>query len=177
MYNFLLIKLNNKICIVNFRLKNYPTMINSEIAENLFGANLRHMRKRDKITLEELSRLLDISKSSLSDYETNKTYPPLDVCRKLAGHFKVSLDAFDKLCLANGPASGKDVPNGNTGELREQVGDLKRELKLKDQQVGSLKTQLKLQKQLMESKSAEIQSLRIQIQLLEEQIKLLGGSR
>ncbi len=155
-------------------------MADSGNVETLFGSNLRFLRKRDKITLEELSRLLDISKSSLSDYETKKTYPPLDVYRKLARHFNVSLDAFDTLCLterAGESGPGKGNPIGNVEVLREQISDLKRELKLKDQQVGVLKTQLKLKHQLMESKNGEIQSLRIQIQLLEEQIKLLGGSR
>lgn len=155
-------------------------MVNSEMAENIFGTNLRYLRKRDKVTLEELSRVLNISRSSLSDYETKKTYPPLDVCRKLAGHFKVSLDAFDRLCLADGYGgveTDANVPAGSSEKLPDQIGDLQRELKLKDQQVGGLKTQLKLQNKLMESKNGELQSLRIQIQLLEEQLKLLGSPR
>lgn len=146
--------------------------------ENLFGTNLRFLRKRDKITLEELSRLLNISKSSLSDYETRKTYPPLDVCRRLAAHFKLSIDAFDTICLAQSgglPAPGKELPARNAEELQEQVGNLRRESKLKDQQIGGLKTQIRLQDQLIESKNAEIQSLRIQIHLLEGKIRLLGG--
>jgi polyhydroxyalkanoate synthesis regulator phasin len=60
-------------------------------------------------------------------------------------------------------------------ECRERLDDLAREVKLRSQQVAGLRTQLKLQEQLIDSKNGEIQSLRIQIQLLEEQIKLEKG--
>jgi transcriptional regulator with XRE-family HTH domain len=157
-------------------------MSNSGIQESYFGSNLRYLRKRDKITLEELSRRLNVSKSSLSDYETRKTYPPLDVCGRLAAHFGVSLDAFDKadLMQASPPVPGpRGDEAGATGALpvpdcRERLDDLGREVKLRSQQVEGLRTQLKLQEQLIDSKNGEIQSLRIQIQLLEEQIKLGG---
>ncbi len=153
-------------------------MPHSGILESHFGSNLRYLRKRAKITLEELSRLLDVSKSSLSDYETRKTYPPLDVCGRLAAHFGVSLDAFDKENLAEAPVP---LPGPGTveappvPECRERLDDLAREVKLRSQQVAGLRTQLKLQEQLIDSKNGEIQSLRIQIQLLEEQIKLEKG--
>ncbi len=160
-------------------------MPHSGILESHFGSNLRYLRKRAKVTLEELSRLLDVSKSSLSDYETRKTYPPLDVCGRLAAHFGVSLDAFDKENLAEAPVplpgSGAEG-SGAVGappvpECRERLDDLTREVKLRSQQVAGLRTQLKLQEQLIDSKNGEIQSLRIQIQLLEEQIKLDKGIR
>jgi transcriptional regulator with XRE-family HTH domain len=156
-------------------------MPDSGFLESHFGDNLRYLRKRDKITLEELSRLLRVSKSSLSDYETRKTYPPLDVCCRLAAHFGVSLDAFDKQNLAQDPfrrpGSQTDDSAGAADALplpdcREQLGDLGREVKLRNQQVAGLHTQLKLQQQLIDSKNGEIQSLRIQILLLEEQIRL-----
>ncbi len=158
-------------------------MPDSGILESYFGNNLRYLRKRAKITLEELSSLLNVSKSSLSDYETRKTYPPLDVCGRLAAHFGVSLDAFDKENLAEAsvrlPGSGADDPGAVDAppvpHCREQLDDLVREVKLRSQQVTGLRTQLKLQEQLINSKNGEIQSLRIQIQLLEEQIKLGNG--
>jgi transcriptional regulator with XRE-family HTH domain len=159
-------------------------MSNSGILESQFSSNLRYLRKRDKITLEELSRQLSVSKSSLSDYETRKTYPPLDVCSRLAAHFGVSLDAFDKQNLSEVliliPGTGADARDEATNappvaDCRDQLEHLGREVKLRSQQVEGLRTQLKLQEQLIDSKNGEIQSLRIQIQLLEEKIKLGKG--
>lgn len=150
--------------------------------ESNFGDNLRFLRKREKITLEELSRLLGISKSSLSDYETRKTFPPLDVCRRLAGKFGYSIDQFDlaDLTLANpSPPDGySGSPEAVLAELtqcRETLADAKRESKLRGQQAEGLRVQLKLQEQLIESKNAEIQALRIQIYLLEEKLRSSGG--
>lgn len=158
-------------------------MPDSGILESHFGSNLRYLRKRANITLEELSRRLNVSKSSLSEYETRKTYPPLDVCRRLAVHFGVSLDAFDKENLAEAPdrlpGSGDDAPGAGDvspiPDCRERLDDLGREVRLRSQQVAGLRTQLKLQEQLIDSKNSEIQSLRIQIQLLEEKIRLGNG--
>jgi transcriptional regulator with XRE-family HTH domain len=155
-------------------------MASSGILENQFGGNLRYLRKRNKITLEALSCLLNVSKSSLSDYETRKTYPPLDVCSRLAAHFGVSLDDLDTQDLSQTPAPGTEISGAAhtalpASDCREQLDDLGREVKLRSQQVAGLRTQLKLQEQLIDSKNAEIQSLRIQIQLLEEKIKLSSG--
>jgi transcriptional regulator with XRE-family HTH domain len=149
--------------------------------ESNFGNNLRFFRKREKITLEELSSLLGISKSSLSDYETRKTFPPLDVCRRLVGKFGYSIDQFDLTDLTQ-TATLPDIRGGNPEdglaeltECRETLADARRESKLRGQQVEGLRIQLKLQEQLIESKNAEIQALRIQIYLLEEKIRLSGG--
>jgi|GEM_PF-1131533 len=157
---------------------------NSEILESYFAHNLRYLRKRERVTLEALSRMLGVSKSSLSDYEIRKTYPPLDVYCRLAAHFGVSLDALDKRDLSKAPVgvAASAAAGGGAAEAgppapdcHEQLDDLGREVKLRGQQVEGLRTQLKLQAQLIDSKNGEIQSLRIQIQLLEEQIRLGKG--
>jgi transcriptional regulator with XRE-family HTH domain len=158
-------------------------MPDSGMLESHFGSNLRYLRKRAKITLEELSRLLNVSRSSLSDYETRKTYPPLDVCGRLAAHFGVSLDALDRENLSETPVRLPGSGANGSGmvdappvlDCREQLDDLAREVKLRSQQVAGLRTQLKLQEQLIDSKNGEIQSLRIQIHLLEEKINLGKG--
>lgn len=58
----------------------------------LFGKRLAELRKEKKITQRELSDKLNISKSSLAMYETDKRQPPNDVLVKLADYFDVSVD-------------------------------------------------------------------------------------
>jgi transcriptional regulator with XRE-family HTH domain len=45
--------------------------------ENKFSANLRLLRKKNKLTLAILGKNLGISKSALSDYENANTFPCL----------------------------------------------------------------------------------------------------
>jgi transcriptional regulator with XRE-family HTH domain len=60
--------------------------------ENKFGSNLRLLRKKKKLTLENLGKKLKISKSAISDYEIGKTFPPLDVCESLSNFFGINID-------------------------------------------------------------------------------------
>ena len=60
--------------------------------ENKFGANLRILRKKNKITLEILGKTLGISKSAISDYENGHTLPSLDVCELICKYFGTNLD-------------------------------------------------------------------------------------
>ncbi|MGM9534056.1 MAG: helix-turn-helix domain-containing protein [Intestinibacter sp.] len=58
----------------------------------MFGKRLAELRKENKITQRELANKLNISKSSLAMYETNKRQPTNDVLVKLADYFDVSVD-------------------------------------------------------------------------------------
>ena len=59
--------------------------------DNHFGSSLRALRKKKKLTLEDLGEILKISKSSLSDYENEKSYPPLDACALMSKFFGISI--------------------------------------------------------------------------------------
>lgn len=144
--------------------------------ESFFGDNLRYLRKKGKLSLEELSAVLRVSKSSLSDYENQKTFPPLDVCRRISQYFQVPLDQLENLSLPHAtPEQLTPAPGEPPRSESEEMQDLRMQLRLGQQQVEGLHMQIRLQNQLLESKNSEINSLRIQIQLLEEKIKLRGG--
>jgi transcriptional regulator with XRE-family HTH domain len=145
--------------------------------ENNFSANLRNLRKKNKFTLESLGKVLNISKSTLSDYETGKSSPPFDVCERIADVFGINIDE-----LRNSDISEKTrlhttfTPTRLTGAfsdeneksvLTAQKNQLEFQNKMLHQQVEGLQIQLKLVNQILESKSNEIRSLQMQIKLLD----------
>ncbi|MEA5140628.1 helix-turn-helix transcriptional regulator [Arcicella rigui] len=144
--------------------------------ESKFSANLRILRKRNKLTLEALGKILNVSKSALSDYENGHTFPSLDVCEAICLHFGINLDNLQNLDfsvisveeLKQSQEEKKLATNDN--DLSTPIKQLEFHNKLLHQQVEGLEVQLQLLKQLLESKSSEIKSLQIQILLLEEKL-------
>ena len=57
-----------------------------------FGARLRKLRKESELTQQQLADKLDVTKASISAYETNAKYPSIEVLIKIAGTFHVSAD-------------------------------------------------------------------------------------
>lgn len=56
------------------------------------GARIAELREKRKLTQEELSAQLGISRASLSHYEKNRREPDLNTLTKIADLFKVSID-------------------------------------------------------------------------------------
>ena len=57
-----------------------------------FGARLRKLRKESELTQQQLADKLDVTKASISAYETNAKYPSIEVLIKIANTFNVSSD-------------------------------------------------------------------------------------
>ena len=149
--------------------------------ENKFSANLRILRKINKLTLESLGKNLGISKSALSDYENAHTFPSLDVCESICQFFGINLNDlqnsdFSEMSLEqiqqNSQNRNYEPKNEDRNDLTNPFKQLEFQNKLLHQQVEGLQIQLQLVNQLTESKISEIKSLKIQIRLLEEKIKL-----
>ncbi len=147
--------------------------------ENKFGANLRILRKKNKITLEVLGKTIGVSKSALSDYENGHTLPSLDVCESICQHFGTNLDDlknfdFSEMSIEEIQESAisrnSDRRNEDKNDFSDPTKQLEFQNKLLHQQVQGLEIQLQLVKQLTESKISEIKSLKIQIRLLEEKL-------
>ena len=149
--------------------------------ENKFSANLRSLRKKNNFTLEILGKTLNISKSTLSDYETGKTSPPFDVCEKIADFFGINIDELriSEMSENNStisPSIGvrSNPPPRDNAELSAALShksQLEFQNKLLGQQVEGLQIQLKLVNQIVESKGNEIRSLQMQIRLLDEKLE------
>ena len=58
------------------------------------GGKLKKLRKLKDISQDELSKKLNISKTNIARYETNKQLPSAEFIKKLAEFFEVSCDYF-----------------------------------------------------------------------------------
>ena len=56
------------------------------------GENLQFLRKKDNITQEQLAEQLDVSRQSISKWESNTTYPEMDKLMQLCQMFHCSMD-------------------------------------------------------------------------------------
>lgn len=149
--------------------------------ENKFSANLRILRKKNKLTLEVLGKTLGVSKSALSDYENGHTQPSLNIYEEICQYFGTNLDDlqnfdFSEMTIEDIKESGLNRKSVRRIEDKNDFSDPTKQLefqnKLLHQQVQGLEIQLQLIKQLTESKISEIKSLHIQIRLLEEKLLL-----
>lgn len=77
--------------------------------------NLKNLRNEKNITLYKLAADTGISNQMLSNYELNKTNPPLETLIKLADYFDVSLDY---LC---GRPRPYDLPSTATAEQKQAI--------------------------------------------------------
>lgn len=153
-------------------------MDNSNKSEYFFGNNLRFLRKLKKMTLLGLSDVLKISKSAISDYETGKSLPGLDVVQKFSTFFDVAIDH-----LYNSDISEIHKRTGNLSLKKDDKITLQNStdiafenekyifsVKLLTQKLESTQLQIHMLKQLLESREAENKTLKINIKLLEEQL-------
>ncbi|HAQ39855.1 MAG TPA: XRE family transcriptional regulator [Clostridiales bacterium] len=65
------------------------------------GEKIRYLRTKNNITSKELSKILDISESSISLYENGKRTPSIELIIKIANFFNVSTDFL--LGVSNNP--------------------------------------------------------------------------
>ncbi len=56
------------------------------------GQNLQFLRKRDNITQEQLAEALEVSRQSVSKWESDTSYPEMDKLLQLANLFHCNLD-------------------------------------------------------------------------------------
>jgi transcriptional regulator with XRE-family HTH domain len=147
--------------------------------ENSFGVNLKSLRKANGFTLESLGEKLNISKSTLSDYENGKSSPPFDACEKMADFFKINIASLRASDAPQISANATFVAARNGGGFKDdnekakfvaQKNQLEFQNKIITQQVEGLQVQLKLVNQIVESKNSEIRSLQMQIRLLDEKL-------
>jgi len=156
-------------------------MENSNKTEYFFGKNLRFLRKLKKLTLLELSEMLKISKSAISDYEIGKSLPGLDVVQKFSQFFETPIDTLynsdiPELYKKKGSnfAKGKATLLTDEKDITFENEKYLFNIKLITQKLESTQLQIQMLKQLLESREAENKTLKINIKLLEEQLRNFG---
>ena len=133
--------------------------------EIYFKENLKFLRKQNKLTLLDLGKAINVSKSALSDYENGKSTPSLVVLELISKHFDVPINQLTNSIIT------ENVENQNN--VAESISNITQDFenRLLQQQIINLEMQIQLIKQLLDSKDALIQSLNLQIRLLEEKLK------
>jgi transcriptional regulator with XRE-family HTH domain len=58
----------------------------------MFGDNVKELRKRYNLTIEELANSLDSNYSTFAMYESGKRHPNFEMLTKIADFFNVSTD-------------------------------------------------------------------------------------
>ncbi len=76
-----------------------------------FAENMQYLRKRDGLTQEELAEKLDVSRQSVSKWETGEAFPETEKLIALCDMFGVNLDS-----LLRG-----DVGQGGAGATRGEA--------------------------------------------------------
>ena len=149
--------------------------------ENNFSANLRKLRKTNGFTLESLGKVLKVSKSTLSDYETGKSSPPFDVCEQMADVFGINIDELRISDVSDrskastifiaARAEGNSRETNEKATLEAKKNQLEFQTRILSQQIEGLQIQLKLVNQIVESQRNEIRSLQMQVKLLDAYLK------
>ena len=67
-------------------------MIFDENTSTSFGEKLKHIRKKNKISLEKLALAVGLTKATLSRYENGIIIPNLESARILAEYLGISID-------------------------------------------------------------------------------------
>lgn len=73
----------------------------------MFRENLTQLRKLHNFSQEELAEKIQVSRQTLSKWETGESVPDIEKCMALAGVFDVTLD---DLVNFSSPVSGLNVP-------------------------------------------------------------------
>lgn len=77
------------------------------------GEKIRYLRAKQNLTAKELSKVLNISESSVSLIENGKRKPSLEIIIKVADYFKVTTDFLlgysDSLKMENNQTDISDV--------------------------------------------------------------------
>lgn len=77
-----------------------------------FAENLYYLRKKNRITQEELADSLDVSRQSVSKWETGEAYPETEKLIALCDKFNVSLDDLLRGDLTAAAEHEKDAETG-----------------------------------------------------------------
>jgi transcriptional regulator with XRE-family HTH domain len=117
-------------------------------AEN-FGRVLKELRKRENLTQESVSDLLNTDRSNIANYESGKRLPPISSLIKIAEFFHVSLD-FLVFGKEQTPTPGQSSDGSTNDELMaENTLLMEQQLKLEDE-LQKKEELIKVQREMLE---------------------------
>lgn len=90
--------------------------------DNELGKRIKFLREERELSQLELAKILNISNSTLSQYEAGNRIPGDDIKRKIAEYFDVSLDYLMGFSDIKNPYNGVDIVDEFLIELKEEMG-------------------------------------------------------
>ena len=93
------------------------------MANKLFSIRIKDLREKAGLSMDQLAKTLDVSKSRVNMWENRGTIPRRDVLIKLAKFFEVSTDFL----LGNDDASQISSTNSKLSSLQRNLGKLSEE--------------------------------------------------
>lgn len=61
-----------------------------------FNENLKLLRNKNKLTQAELGKILNLSRSTISNYEAGKMQPSIETIIEISKYFKITIDSLLK---------------------------------------------------------------------------------
>lgn len=75
-----------------------------------FAENLTELRKFHNYSQEELAEMIDVSRQTMSKYETGESLPDIEKCKRLADVFSVTVDDLISYEKADSDNLGMGIP-------------------------------------------------------------------
>lgn len=75
-----------------FKLRGMQPEIYERLCTMSLGENLQFLRKKENITQEQLAEQLEVSRQSVSKWESDTAYPEMDKILQICDLFHVSMD-------------------------------------------------------------------------------------
>lgn len=102
----------------------------------VFGDRLKKLRKKNKLTQEELGKILNVAKSTVSSWESGISDPPYNTLKEIAKLFCIStdyllginIDSVSDFQKCKSALKNMGMLNEKNGDMTEE--DLKKALKI-----------------------------------------------
>lgn len=90
-----------------------------------FKDKLKNLRTRHKLTQSELSRKLNINRTSISKYENGIQIPEIDVLKAISNFFEVSLDyLMDTTHTNDCPIPSRDLSEKDNNDIAKDLDSM-----------------------------------------------------
>ncbi|MCR5726744.1 MAG: helix-turn-helix domain-containing protein [Lachnospiraceae bacterium] len=90
------------------------------MGNDYFSIRVRELREKNKLSMDQLAKNLNVTKSRINMWENNGTVPRMDILVKLSNYFNVSTDY-----LLGNDSTHNIAPNNNKlSSLQRNLGKL-----------------------------------------------------
>ena len=113
----------------------------------LIASNIKYLRKKKRLTQQQLAKQLEKTYITVGDYERGKVTPPLQVALQLCDIFQVDLNSLVRRDLSKEAPAGPQAPpvdyRSQYEALQKQVQALERVNHLQEQRLADLERMIR----------------------------------